>query len=269
MVKTPGNDAFSKKIQTLNTHNGSTKPRLDHGSKKSMLVNPVSAVIQEKTDKSRRVIDNVRSLKTGNVSTKTGVHHGSTKSEPTSPKGQVVQEKHKKSNTVFKNGQSKEQMFPKSKKDETHGSTSQNNGRVAASESKETENLKRLGKLAKENDDVSPKKLKFKQGKIIDPQDESNGSRKLEFEEGKRLDENPVCQEDGISLRRLSSDGELYTAEDNSVTVSLKPCDLEAKKRHIRANNVIKETASKLIQTRKSKVKALVGAFEMISGNNL
>ncbi|KAI3733196.1 hypothetical protein L1987_64416 [Smallanthus sonchifolius] len=216
-VKTPGDGTSSKKVQTLKTLYGSTKPGVDHGSKKSKPADPVGEVIQEK-----------------------------------SSKGQ---------------SQNVAQIGSKSEKDETPGSESQNNVSITASGVKKTENLTRVRKLAKENEEFSPKTLKFKQGKTTGSQSESNGSRKLKFGKGKVLEENKKGQEDGKSLRRLTSDGVLHTPESNAVSVVLKPCDIEVNKPNTRLNNVIEETASRLIQTRKSKVQALVGAFEMISAN--
>ncbi|XP_022034545.1 uncharacterized protein LOC110936461 [Helianthus annuus] len=209
-----------------------------------------------------------QALKTLSGSTKkTAVDHDSKKSKSVDTVGEVVQEKNKKSQSpneekVLQNG---------TQIDETPGSQSrsqsQNNGNMTASGVKKTENSTRVRKPAKENDELSSQKLKFKQGKTIRSQSESNGPRKAKFEKGKVLDKNQTGQEDNKSLRRLTSEGVSHTPESNSVSVALKACDVEVAKPNIRLNNVIEETASRLIRTRKSKVQALVGAFEMISSN--
>ncbi|KAJ0580366.1 putative Calmodulin-binding domain, plant [Helianthus annuus] len=227
---------------------------------KSSVTTPGDGIISKKA----------QALKTLSGSTKkTAVDHDSKKSKSKSVDtvGEVVQEKNKKSQSpneekVLKNG---------TQIDETPGSQSrsqsQNNGNMTASGVKKTENSTRVRKPAKENEELSSQKLKFKQGKTIGSQSESNGPRKAKFEKGKVLDKNQTSQEDSKSLRRLTSDSVSHTPESNSVSVALKACDVEVAKPNIRLNNVIEETASRLIRTRKSKVQALVGAFEMISSN--
>ncbi|KAK9053807.1 hypothetical protein SSX86_024881 [Deinandra increscens subsp. villosa] len=202
-------------------------------------------------------------------STKPRVDHGSKKSKSAGPAGEVVQEKSNKSQSqnderVLQNGAP---IASKSDKDETPRSESQSNGTTAVSAVKKTENPTRVRKQAKENEEFSSQKLKFKNGKVIGSQFESGSPRKAKFGKGKVVDENKTVAEDGKSLRRLTSDGVLQTPESNSVSVLLKPCDVEEKKQDTRLNNVIEETASRLIKTRKSKVQALVGAFEMVSAN--
>ncbi|KAK1436481.1 hypothetical protein QVD17_02261 [Tagetes erecta] len=224
-VKTPGDGVNAKKVQTLKTLNGSKKPGIDHGSKNSKSADPVTEVVQEKSNKSK------------NPKEEKGLQNGA-------------------------------QAACKSEKDATPRSESQNNGSIAASGVKKTENLTRVRKMAKENEEISSKTLKFKQGKIIGSQSEINTPRKQKFGKGKVLDENKTGQEDGKSLRRLTSEGVLHTPESNSVSVALKHCETEVDKPNTPLNNVIEETASRLIKTRKSKVQALVGAFEMISAND-
>ncbi|KZV43385.1 plant calmodulin-binding protein-related isoform 1 [Dorcoceras hygrometricum] len=90
----------------------------------------------------------------------------------------------------------------------------------------------------------SPVKLKFKSGKVVDIQSDNNAPRRLKFRRA-RINTTNV----GVS----------------SVKVVLKHRDVQGRKdAQGLFNNVIEETASKLVQSRKSKVKALVGAFETV-----
>ncbi|XP_075492874.1 uncharacterized protein LOC142530874 [Primulina tabacum] len=90
----------------------------------------------------------------------------------------------------------------------------------------------------------SPVKLKFKSGKVADIQSDNNTPRRLKFRRA-RINTTNV----GIS----------------SVKVVLKHQDVQGRKdAQGLFNNVIEETISKLVESRKSKVKALVGAFETV-----
>ncbi|XP_073145425.1 uncharacterized protein [Henckelia pumila] len=89
-----------------------------------------------------------------------------------------------------------------------------------------------------------PVKLKFKSGKVVDTQSDKDTPRRLKFRRAKINTTNV-----GIS----------------SLKVVLKHRDVQGRKdTQGLFNNVIEETASKLVKSRKSKVKALVGAFETV-----
>ncbi|XP_024971993.1 muscle M-line assembly protein unc-89-like [Cynara cardunculus var. scolymus] len=167
---------------------------------------------------------------------------------------------------VSGNGQIGSQIFSPSKEDKTLQRDGQKNS-ITPLEIKKTEKPARVRKLATENGNCSPRKPKFNPGNIIDSESGSSSPRKHKFGQGKVVDENKNSPDNRTSLRRLCSDSVLHSSENRSVDVALKPCKVETNKTHVGLNNVIEETASKLIQTRKSKVKALVGAFEMISKN--
>lgn len=245
-VKTAGNGMNSKKVQTSKSRNGSTKPEVDQNSINSNPEKPVVEVVHEKTDQTQSV----------------------------------------KEEKTLENGQNGPQMSSASKKVEILPSDSQNSCSLAASGVKKTEKLTRVGKLVKENETSTSQKLKFRHGKTTNAQPESGGPRqlkfghgkivnkqsengpgKVKFSQGKVLDKNQNGVEDSVSLRRMSSDGILPSQESSSVDVVLKQCEQEVNKSQMRTNNVIEEAASKLIRARKSKVQALVGAFEMISTN--
>ncbi|KAL8217599.1 hypothetical protein R6Q57_020972 [Mikania cordata] len=107
---------------------------------------------------------------------------------------------------------------------------------------------------------------RFRRGTILSPESENNSLIELQFKKGKELEKETENGEN-VCLRRLSSDAEVCIPETVTISVDLKHQEMEEKKAAVSNNNVIKEAAGKLIQTRKSKVKALVGAFETIVSN--
>ncbi|PHT88277.1 hypothetical protein T459_10383 [Capsicum annuum] len=111
----------------------------------------------------------------------------------------------------------------------------------------------------------SPKNLKFRRGKIIDFQSEKLSPRRLKFRPAKTLENNgnEISHVRGRSSRRLIAYGKSNSAKDETMKVNLRHQSRGDKKEApILFNNVIEETATKLEETRRSKVKALVGAFE-------
>ncbi|CAG7879360.1 unnamed protein product [Brassica rapa] len=117
-------------------------------------------------------------------------------------------------------------------------------------------------------------KLRFKRGKVLDVGSQDNNSpRKLKFKRGKIItgaDTSPKASSQR-SLKtkgtNFSNDNEQQQHKPKPLEVVLKHQDTEEKNDSSRAllfNNVIEETANKLVETRKSKVKALVGAFESV-----
>ncbi|XAR71283.1 hypothetical protein NMG60_11028474 [Bertholletia excelsa] len=118
--------------------------------------------------------------------------------------------------------------------------------------------------LSGDKDCVSVK-LKFRRGKVIDLQTENNGPRRLRFRRGRVLREN----EDKANVRRRNFRKKVVAGDDgtdpSSEKVVLRHQDaLDKRDAQSLFNNVIEETASKLVESRKSKVKALVGAFETV-----
>ncbi|XP_006649614.1 serine-rich adhesin for platelets-like [Oryza brachyantha] len=136
------------------------------------------------------------------------------------------------------------------------------------------DHLKADGQLPKrtstlEQDDASdtPYKLKFKRGKIVELEPDSNGPRRLKF---RRRSASEVSSNEGQSARRIyrrnsTKDVGPSNLDVESPGVKLRHQDTQEKKdAQGLFNNVIEETASKLVESRKSKVKALVGAFETV-----
>ncbi|XP_062106560.1 chromatin-remodeling ATPase INO80-like [Humulus lupulus] len=121
------------------------------------------------------------------------------------------------------------------------------------------------GLVCDEEGDDKGSKLKFRRGKVVDMHTEDNAPRKLKFRRGRVLDNQNVTAD--ARRRRFKKREEVddANAEAGSEKVVLKHQDVQGKKdAQGLFNNVIEETASKLVETRKSKVKALVGAFETV-----
>lgn len=141
---------------------------------------------------------------------------------------------------------------------------------IECMENEETLEDEKKGKPRKvkdvEDKDCEMMKLKFRRGKVIDNQIEKNTPRKLKFRRAKMLPEKANVEDDGgrKSYRKrdeTSSESNIASQEK----VVLRHQDIEDKKdAQGLLNNVIEETASKLVEARKSKVKALVGAFETV-----
>ncbi|KAK3148017.1 hypothetical protein QOZ80_3BG0289570 [Eleusine coracana subsp. coracana] len=113
----------------------------------------------------------------------------------------------------------------------------------------------------------TPYKLKFKRGKIVELPPDSSGPRRLKF---RRKAANEILNSQSQSARRIykrSSKDNVVPANPDvqSSSVKLRHQDAQEKKdAQGLFNNVIEETACKLVESRKSKVKALVGAFETV-----
>lgn len=118
-------------------------------------------------------------------------------------------------------------------------------------------------------EEAKPVKLQFRRGKVLDLQSESNNApRRLTFRRVQMTGENQDAN--AIALKKIMDrgwfDGGGDGSLDRSANVVLRHSDHQVKKEAQASllNNVIEETASKLVETRKSKVKALVGAFETV-----
>ena len=109
-------------------------------------------------------------------------------------------------------------------------------------------------------------KLKFRRGKVVENQTEISSPRRLKFRRARVLGE----KANGKVNVRKSFEGNEACDDSNGATtgpekVVLRHQDMQDKKdAQGLLNNVIEETASKLVEARKSKVKALVGAFETV-----
>ncbi|KAK1295695.1 hypothetical protein QJS10_CPB15g01352 [Acorus calamus] len=129
--------------------------------------------------------------------------------------------------------------------------------------------FRRSAMVHPEEADLAPHKLKFRSGKVIDLQCENNGPKRLKFRKGRSTDENANNKGDigrrSFRRRKEVSSGGSKDPTLEAKTVVLKHQDVQEKKdMQGLLNHVIEETASKLVETRKSRVKALVGAFESV-----
>ncbi|KAK9741195.1 hypothetical protein RND81_03G088200 [Saponaria officinalis] len=117
--------------------------------------------------------------------------------------------------------------------------------------------------------DQDPKalKLKFSRGKVVELKSETNSTRRLRFKQRGILGDDDQVGNSG-SKRKSFKKKVVETDKKDDVEqekVALKHQETVTKKdEQVLYNNVIEETASKLVQKRKSKVKALVGAFETV-----
>ncbi|PHT28502.1 hypothetical protein CQW23_31884 [Capsicum baccatum] len=108
-------------------------------------------------------------------------------------------------------------------------------------------------------------KLKFMRGKIFDLQQKTSSPKRMTFRWGRHMGES---QNNNIRKRIFKKKG-FYCDKSNTIPISgkivLRHQDVQEKK-DVQGllNNVIEETTSKLVKTGKSKVKALVGAFETV-----
>ncbi|PHU27738.1 hypothetical protein BC332_06070, partial [Capsicum chinense] len=124
----------------------------------------------------------------------------------------------------------------------------------------------RKGKTGVSNDNNSSAvKLKFRRGKIVDLQQETSSPRRLTFRWGRHVGESQDSNIRRRIFKKKGVDGDKSNTIPISGKIVLRHQDVQEKK-DVQGllNNVIEETASKLVETRKSKVKALVGAFETV-----
>ncbi|KAI4339593.1 hypothetical protein MLD38_024517 [Melastoma candidum] len=116
--------------------------------------------------------------------------------------------------------------------------------------------------------DGKPMKLKFRRGSVVDIRSDDNTPRRLKFRHRKPLgeDEARTHLQRRIFKKREAAANPDDVSNPSSEKYSLRSSGAQEKKEGQGAlfNNVIEETASKLVEKRKSKVKALVGAFETV-----
>ncbi|PHT28665.1 hypothetical protein CQW23_31721 [Capsicum baccatum] len=124
----------------------------------------------------------------------------------------------------------------------------------------------RKGKTGVSNDNNSSAvKLKFRRGKIADLHQETSSPRRLTFRWGRHVGES----QDINTRKRIFKKKGVVGDKSNTIPISGKIVlrhQYVQEKKDVQGllNNVIEETTSKLFETGKSKVKALVGAFETV-----
>ncbi|CAN4079429.1 unnamed protein product [Withania somnifera] len=149
-----------------------------------------------------------------------------------------------------------------------YGSCSKKLLQTAEAETVEKNQKKTLkkGKTGVSNDyNPSAVKLKFRRGKVVDLEQETSSPRRLTFRWGRHTGESQDSNIKRRIFKKKGVDGDKGNTISNSRKIVLRHQDVQEKKDlQGLLNNVIEETASKLVETRKSKVKALVGAFETV-----
>jgi hypothetical protein len=116
-----------------------------------------------------------------------------------------------------------------------------------------------------------PRKLTFRRGKVLNPDESSSGTtpRRLRFRPAIAAADATARSRGGrIASRRIGGGGGAAARDAGAEVVVLRRRQdgKDTKKQEPGLfNNVIEETASRLVaEARKSKVKALVGAFETV-----
>ncbi|KAK9684524.1 hypothetical protein RND81_10G215800 [Saponaria officinalis] len=116
-----------------------------------------------------------------------------------------------------------------------------------------------------EEKDGSAWKVKFRRGTVVNLQVANTAPRKLRFKRGRILgDQNAKTDADKNLKNTDDVTDETPDTKPEREKVQLRRQEASGKKDSVDLNDVIEETASKLVKTRKSKVKALVGAFETV-----
>lgn len=137
--------------------------------------------------------------------------------------------------------------------------SSEKDGKEEYIEKVETFEVEEKGKPQKDDEVIvyfEDKNCKKLREKLVETEIEKSGPRKLTFKRGKVLE---------VSATDIKADAENSIPEK----VVLRHQDVEGKNvGQVLLNNVIEERASKLVETQKSKVKALVDAFETIISLN-
>lgn len=118
-----------------------------------------------------------------------------------------------------------------------------------------------------ESKDSMAVKLRFRRGRVVDIRSESSGPRRLRFRRARVMEDNHDSKNEtrrkNFKKKGVDADGNVMSSHDKKVVLRHQDAK-EKKDAQGLFNNVIEETANKLVESRKSKVKALVGAFETV-----
>ncbi|KAL4582019.1 hypothetical protein LXL04_006556 [Taraxacum kok-saghyz] len=162
-----------------------------------------------------------------------------------------------------------EDFTDEEEEDEYESSDIGKDGKINATEENNIKIARKGRKVISEEKDDEGVKLRFRRGKILDLESvNNNGPRRLKFRKGKVMEGNEGIQH--VSRRSFEKkyekerNGDSVNNGGHESVVLKHQGEKEKKDAQGLFNNVIEETASKLVETRKSKVKALVGAFETV-----
>ncbi|OWM65250.1 hypothetical protein CDL15_Pgr008840 [Punica granatum] len=121
--------------------------------------------------------------------------------------------------------------------------------------------------LHSEDRNCSSRKLQFRRGRMVDPKLETiTAPRRLKFRRARIIGETQHGTSDTARKGSNRTEADAFEVKNSKSEKVLLRHQKSEKAKNVQSlfNNVIKETASKLVQSRKSKVKALVGAFETV-----
>ncbi|KAI9121617.1 hypothetical protein K1719_008650 [Acacia pycnantha] len=137
-----------------------------------------------------------------------------------------------------------------------------------ALEVKDIRDPRRVGIVSSEDKTSQMPTLNIRRGNLVELQSETTTPRRLKFRRATGFGENPMVKVEGPRRsfkRRHESAIDSVCSPTGPEKVLLRRQGSHGKRDgHGLFNNVIEETANKLAEIRKSKVKALVGAFETI-----
>ncbi|KAH6774566.1 hypothetical protein C2S52_002454 [Perilla frutescens var. hirtella] len=139
-------------------------------------------------------------------------------------------------------------------------------GKEAPVKENHNKTMRKSRVVVPEDKHASAVKLKFRMGKVVDLQSDNNSPRRLRFRRARVLGaEDSKGDSRRKNMKKAGVNGDTADTGASSQKVVLKHQDVQGKKdAQGLLNNVIEQTASKLVESRKSKVKALVGAFETV-----
>lgn len=162
----------------------------------------------------------------------------------------------------------KDDECPVSETEEYDYPSGSNEAESVVEEEIETSNgAERKPRVRKEGESAeeAARKLHFRRGKVVDADGVGESARKLKFRRGRDLGEDKA-QDAQVrrSFKKREDVKEGEEEDEDGEKVVLRHQDVQEKDAQGLLNNVIEETASKLVEARKSKVKALVGAFETV-----
>ncbi|XP_054794200.1 uncharacterized protein LOC129299759 [Prosopis cineraria] len=135
-------------------------------------------------------------------------------------------------------------------------------------EAKDIGKPQKVGIVSSEDKGSQISAINFRRGKLVELQSEITSPRRLKFRRATGLGENAMVKSESLrrSFKRRYENGidRMGTQTGPEKVVLRRQGSRGKRDAHELFNNVIEETANKLAEIRKSKVKALVGAFETI-----
>ncbi|KAF9626515.1 hypothetical protein IFM89_034449 [Coptis chinensis] len=229
---------------------------------KPYVIEPKPYIIETKPDRKTLELDRPESVNLSRLSSPSSSSSSSSSSSPPSPSLKLhVGEEYAESDC----GGTETEEYVETETDSEYSETENRNQTDTSKE--DYQRRPRKAAMVHPEDDDPAHKLTFRRGKVVDLKSENSAPRRLRFRKGRVLGENENGKGDNKrkNFKKREVDNGGSTGDAESEKVVLRHQDVNGKKdAQGLFNNVIEETASKLAETRKSKVKALVGAFETV-----